>query len=379
MLPGIDGFELMEHLKKYNIPVIFLTAKTDISSKIQGLRGGAEDYIVKPFEVLELLVRIEKVLDRAGKLDRVFHFKDIVISQDDHTVTRHDEIIPLKPMEFELLTMLVKYKNRTLPRERLLNEIWGIDYVGGTRTVDVHIAQLRKKLGLHTELVSISKIGYRLGGPMKLWLKISLICTAVLLLTVAACSALLLVNSRSSILSMTIDSTKKDLANLETSFSSMVSYYGKEDADPIVKRALIRYYFAKFADNTAVLISDDETLYSNLVFDPQTVLPRDGLDGDHYYIGTIQGRTCPGRRIQYTALLRELHHLQCTGHIGCIPEYHADDLAFWRHQYGRDTRRHAADRIPRAVCNQAIKSPGQDGPGHRRGAIRRTGDGAHRR
>lgn len=162
MLPGIDGFELMEHLKKYNIPVIFLTAKTDVSSKIQGLRGGAEDYIVKPFEVLELLVRIEKVLDRAGKLDRVYYFKDIVINQDDHTVTRHDEIIPLKPMEFELLTMLVKYKNRTLPRERLLNEIWGIDYVGGTRTVDVHIAQLRKKLGLHTELVSISKIGYRL-------------------------------------------------------------------------------------------------------------------------------------------------------------------------------------------------------------------------
>lgn len=125
---------------------------------------------------------------------------------------------------------------------------------------------------------------------MKLWQKISLICTAVLLLTVAACSALLLANSRSSILSMTIGTTKKDLANLETSFSSMVSYYGKEDADPIVKRALIRYYFAKLADNTAVLISGDETLYSNLVFDPQTVLPRDGLDGDNHYIGTIQGR-----------------------------------------------------------------------------------------
>lgn len=162
MLPGIDGFELMEHLKKYNIPVIFLTAKTDVSSKIQGLRGGAEDYIVKPFEVLELLVRIEKVLDRTGKLDRVFIFKDIVVNQDNHTVTRQDAIIPLKPMEFELLAMLVKYKNRTLPRERLLNEIWGIDYVGGTRTVDVHIAQLRKKLDLYAELRSIPKIGYRL-------------------------------------------------------------------------------------------------------------------------------------------------------------------------------------------------------------------------
>lgn len=162
MLPGIDGFALMEYIKRYNIPVIFLTARTDITSKIQGLRGGAEDYIVKPFEVLELLVRIEKVLDRTGKLDRVFQFKDLVINQDHHTVTRLGELIPLKPLEFELLTMLVKYRNRTLPRERLLNEIWGIDYVGGTRTVDVHIAQLRKKLELHTELVSISKIGYRL-------------------------------------------------------------------------------------------------------------------------------------------------------------------------------------------------------------------------
>lgn len=162
MLPGVDGFALLEILKRYNIPVIFLTAKSDVSTKIQGLRGGAEDYIVKPFEVLELLVRIEKVLARTGKLNRVFQFRDICVNQDDHTVTRNDEIISLKPLEFELLVMLVKYKNRTLPREKLLNEIWGIDYVGGTRTVDVHIAQLRKKLDLYTELKSIPKIGYRL-------------------------------------------------------------------------------------------------------------------------------------------------------------------------------------------------------------------------
>jgi DNA-binding response OmpR family regulator len=162
MLPGADGFELMEYLKKYNIPVIYLTAKADVSSKIKGLRGGAEDYIVKPFEVLELLVRIEKVLDRMGKLNQTLRLKDIVINLKDHTVTRSGETVPLKPLEFELLVMLVKYKNRTLPRERLLNEIWGVDFVGGTRTVDVHIAQLRKKLNLHDELKSITKIGYRL-------------------------------------------------------------------------------------------------------------------------------------------------------------------------------------------------------------------------
>lgn len=162
MLPGLDGFGLLEHMNRYNIPVIFLTAKADVSSKIKGLRDGAEDYIVKPFEVLELLVRIEKVLNRAGKLNQALQFRDITIRLDEHTVTRQGESIELKPLEFDLFAMLVRYKNRTLPRERLLNEIWGMDFFGGTRTVDVHVANLRKKLGLHDELKSVSKIGYRL-------------------------------------------------------------------------------------------------------------------------------------------------------------------------------------------------------------------------
>lgn len=162
MLPGIDGFELMEHLKRHYIPVIFLTAKADLSSKIKGLRDGAEDYIVKPFEVLELLVRIEKVLDRMGKLNRILHFKDLTVYLEDHSVKRLGEEVDLKPLEFDLFAMLVRYRNRTLPRERLLNEIWGIDFIGGTRTVDVHVANLRKKLDLHEELKTISKIGYRL-------------------------------------------------------------------------------------------------------------------------------------------------------------------------------------------------------------------------
>lgn len=162
MLPGMDGFELMEYMKKYNIPVIFLTAKMDLSSKIKGLRDGAEDYIVKPFEVLELLVRIEKVLDRMGKLNRILLFRDIAIDLDGHTVNCCGKEVDLKPLEFDLLVMFVRYRNRTLPRDRLMNEIWGVDFVGGTRTVDVHVANLRKKLDLHGELKSISKIGYRL-------------------------------------------------------------------------------------------------------------------------------------------------------------------------------------------------------------------------
>lgn len=162
MLPGKDGFELMEYMKKYGIPVIYLTAKIDVSSKIKGLRDGAEDYIVKPFEVLELLVRIEKVLERKGKLDQVLCIKDITINIADRTIIRSGERIVLKPLEFDLFIMLVKFRNRTLPRERILNEVWGIDFVGGTRTVDVHIANLRKKLNLYDELKMISKIGYRL-------------------------------------------------------------------------------------------------------------------------------------------------------------------------------------------------------------------------
>ena len=162
MIPGLDGFELMDYMKMYNIPTIYLTAKVDVASKIQGLRAGAEDYIVKPFEVLELLVRIEKVLERRGKLNNILRIKDIIINLEDHTVIQSGEHISLKPLEFDLFVMLVKYKNRTIPRERLLNEIWGIDFIGGTRTLDVHIAQIRKKLNLHQELKSIPKIGYRL-------------------------------------------------------------------------------------------------------------------------------------------------------------------------------------------------------------------------
>ena len=162
MLPGMDGFELMDAMKKHNIPVIYLTAKDDIDSKIRGLRDGAEDYMVKPFEILELLVRVEKVLERSGKLNRVLRYRDIIVDVPNHTVKRNDESVNLKPLEFELLAMLMKYKNRTLPRERLLNEIWGADYFGSDHTVEVHIAQIRKKLSLASDIKTVSKVGYRL-------------------------------------------------------------------------------------------------------------------------------------------------------------------------------------------------------------------------
>lgn len=162
MLPGMDGFALMEHLQRYNIPVIYLTAKADVPSRIKGLKIGAEDYIVKPFSVLELLVRIEKVLDRAGKLNKVLRCRDITIDTEKRTVTKSGEAVALQPLEFDLLVKLIKFKNCTMSRERLLSEIWGVDFAGGTRTVDTHVASLRKKLGLEGVIVTVTRIGYRL-------------------------------------------------------------------------------------------------------------------------------------------------------------------------------------------------------------------------
>lgn len=162
MLPGIDGFALMGYMKHHDIPVIYLTAKSDLDSKIQGLRDGAEDYIVKPFEVLELLVRIEKVLERTGKMQQVLDVADLTINLMERSVRKNGEEIILKPMEYDLLVMLAKNKNIALSRERLLHGVWGVDYVGETRTVDVHIGQLRRKLGLENHIKTISKMGYRL-------------------------------------------------------------------------------------------------------------------------------------------------------------------------------------------------------------------------
>ena len=162
MLPGIDGFALFAYMEKYNIPVIYMTAKTDSESEVKGLRDGAEDYIVKPFEEVTLLVRIEKVLKRAGRLNQVYHFGNITVDVENRSVTKDGEAIELPPLEFDVLTVLIKNKNRTVTREHILNEIWGEDYFGDVRTVDVRIANLRKKLGLGDAIRTISKAGYRL-------------------------------------------------------------------------------------------------------------------------------------------------------------------------------------------------------------------------
>lgn len=162
MLPGVDGFTLLPKIQECGIPVICLTAMGDAQHEVQGLRGGAEDYIAKPFDMLALMVRMEKVLKRSGKLNEIYHFRNLTLDNSNRRLHRNGEEINLTPLEFDVLAVLMKNKNRTVSRERILNEIWGQDYFGDIRTVDVRIANLRKKLGLAEEIRTISKAGYRL-------------------------------------------------------------------------------------------------------------------------------------------------------------------------------------------------------------------------
>lgn len=160
MMPKVDGFSLLSPLKQKSIPVIYLTARGDLESKLKGLTGGAEDYMVKPFEMLELLVRIDMVLKRTGKSEEIISLGCITLNMKKRTVRKSGENISLTPMEYDLLCVLAKNRNIALNREKLLREIWGVDFEGETRTVDVHVAALRRKTGLH--IVSVPKIGYRL-------------------------------------------------------------------------------------------------------------------------------------------------------------------------------------------------------------------------
>lgn len=162
MLPGKDGFALFEDLKAYGVPVIFLTARDGVSDKVRGLCAGAEDYMVKPFEMLELLIRIQKVLKRNGAFASKIRIRDVEIDQQRRTVRKNGEEVYLKPMEFDCLMMLVRNKNKALTRSQMLGTLWGIEFEGETRTVDAHIGRIRKKLGFEDVIKTIPRIGYRM-------------------------------------------------------------------------------------------------------------------------------------------------------------------------------------------------------------------------
>ncbi len=162
MLPGKDGFELLPKLRSCGIPVIFLTAKNDVQSKVRGLTEGAEDYMVKPFEMLELLVRIDKILARCRPTKEWIQIRDVEIFPEERKVRRAGVDVYLKPMEFDCLMMFVKNKNKVLTRSQLLSALWGVSFEGETRTVDAHVGRIRKKLGFQDVIQTIPRIGYRL-------------------------------------------------------------------------------------------------------------------------------------------------------------------------------------------------------------------------
>jgi DNA-binding response OmpR family regulator len=162
MLPGLDGFEVQERIKTKNIPIIFLTAMQDVADKVRGLKAGAEDYIVKPFEVMELLARVEVVLRRCHKVTSKLIYENIEIDTEKHIVMKNGELISVSPKEFEVLCYFVKYQDIVISRERLLSDLWDINYLGESRTVDTHVQQVRRKLELKDKLLTIPKYGYKL-------------------------------------------------------------------------------------------------------------------------------------------------------------------------------------------------------------------------
>ena len=159
MLPGLSGFELIKLAGE--IPVIFVTAKVGLEDRLRGLALGAEDYIVKPFEMQELLARVNVVLRRVKRGLNAITVDGVTVDFDSHRVLRGGDVVELTAKEFALLETLIQNRNLALSRDKLLDLVWGYDYVGDTRTVDVHIQQLRKKLGFKDRINTVYKVGYR--------------------------------------------------------------------------------------------------------------------------------------------------------------------------------------------------------------------------
>ena len=164
MLPGVDGFSLLEYIRPTGTPVIFLTAKNAVNDRVRGLRMGAEDYIVKPFEVLELLARVDVVLRRYHKTSDTLDIGGLHIDQQAMQVTRDGAPIALTKKEYDLLLLFARNPGVALYRETIYERVWKEDFPYGSKTVDLHVQRLRKKVGWETKLRAVNKVGYRLEG-----------------------------------------------------------------------------------------------------------------------------------------------------------------------------------------------------------------------
>lgn len=162
MLPGLDGFEVLEKIKFRNIPIIFITARDAVQDRVKGLKMGAEDYILKPFEPVELLARVEVVLRRYNRLNKNLVFENVEVDLEQYIVTKDGVAIDLTPKEFDLLVLFIRNAGIALSREKILGTVWGYDFEGESRSIDIHVQKLRKKLGWNDRIKTVFKVGYRL-------------------------------------------------------------------------------------------------------------------------------------------------------------------------------------------------------------------------
>lgn len=165
MLPGASGYDIMEYIRPLGIPVIFITAKHEVKNRVKGLRLGADDYLVKPFDVVELTARVEAVLRRYNKTENILSALDVSVDVEARRVTKGGRNVELTNKEFGLLVLFIRNKNVALFRETLYEKVWEGEYMGDSRTIDLHVQRLRKKLCWDKYLVAVYKVGYRLEVP----------------------------------------------------------------------------------------------------------------------------------------------------------------------------------------------------------------------
>ena len=165
MLPKVSGYDLLEYIAPTKTPVIIVSAMGQVNDRVRGLKMGADDYICKPFQVAELLARVEAVIRRTAPSDDIFEYKDVVVNGTSRTVTRDGENVQLTVKEFDLLSMLINNRNVALSRQQLYEYVWKEEYYGETRTLDNHIKRIRQKLGYEDVIKTVFGIGYRLEFP----------------------------------------------------------------------------------------------------------------------------------------------------------------------------------------------------------------------
>lgn len=164
-LPDLGGVQVIQNIRSWsNLPIIVISARSEDRDKIEALDAGADDYLTKPFEIIELLARVETVLRRYHKTENILTVHDLVIDTSSRIVKRGEEPINLTKKEYELLLLFVRNKNVALYRETIYERIWGGEYMGDSRTVDLHVQRMRKKIGWEDKIVTVYKVGYRLEG-----------------------------------------------------------------------------------------------------------------------------------------------------------------------------------------------------------------------